>query len=312
MAALEPTLHPATLGDVPAVAAMVAAVDTVDYGEPDVNADEILHDWSQGDFDPALDARVVRGDDGAIIACAEVKPRGDSLEFDGVVDVHPQHATAAAFAPLIGWMRARVTQRAAGRPAGLGVYCTRTNTTKAAALAAAGLACERVVLRLRIELGDTPPEPAPLAEGRSLAPFVTGDDDAALHGVLEAAFREHYRSHPRSLETWRTETLGDPQFDPQYFLLVRHAGQVVGGIEGFDRGEFGWVARVGVLASERGRGTARALLLEVMRRFHAAGRRRMELGVDAQNATGATRLYESIGMRTVLHYEMWRTDIGRV
>lgn len=311
MDTLEPVLQPAALADVPAVAAMVAAVDIVDYGEPDVNADEILHDWSQGDFDPELDARLVRDEAGAVIACAEVKPRGDSLEFDGVVDMHPQHATTAGFMPLLAWMRARVEQRAAGRRAGLGIYCTRTNTTKAAALAAAGHTCERVVLRLRIDLGDAPPAPAPLAEGRTLHTFVPGQDDAALHGVLESAFRDHYRSQTRTLETWRSETLGDPQYDPRYFLLARAGGEVVGGIEGFDRGEFGWVARVGVLAGERGRGTARALLLEVIRRFHAAGRRRMELGVDAQNATGATRLYESIGMRTVLHYEMWRRELGQ-
>ncbi|MEK7315585.1 MAG: hypothetical protein AAB011_05345, partial [Candidatus Eisenbacteria bacterium] len=40
--------------------------------------------------------------------------------------------------------------------------------------------------------------------------------------------------------------------------------------------------------------------------LHAGGRRRIGLGVDAQNATGATRLYESAGMKVTLRHEYHR------
>lgn len=289
---------------------MLVAVDVAEYGAPDISEDEVRHDWSQAGFDPALDARLIRDASGAVIACAEVRLRGESLEFDGFADVHPQHADGPWMAPLLAWMRSRVMARAAGTAASLGIYCTRGNTRKAAALAAAGFACDRVILRMRIDLPETPPVAPPHRDGLVIAEFVPGVDDAALHAVLDEAFRDHYRSHPSTLDAWRSEQLGDPQFEARHFLVARVDGAVVGGLMGFDRDSLGWVARVGVIEAGRGRGVARAMLIESFARFHAAGRRHVELGVDSQNATGATKLYESVGMRTVMHHELWRTEVS--
>lgn len=46
-----------------------------------------------------------------------------------------------------------------------------------------------------------------------------------------------------------------------------------------------------------GAGSARPLLRASFRELHARGERRVALGVDVQNPTGATRLYERVGMR---------------
>jgi ribosomal protein S18 acetylase RimI-like enzyme len=46
----------------------------------------------------------------------------------------------------------------------------------------------------------------------------------------------------------------------------------------------------------RGRGLGRALLLHTFAEFQRRGMNRISLGVDAENPTGATRLYESVGM----------------
>jgi ribosomal protein S18 acetylase RimI-like enzyme len=46
----------------------------------------------------------------------------------------------------------------------------------------------------------------------------------------------------------------------------------------------------------RGRGYGRALLLHTFAEFYNRGTPRVTLGVDAQNPTGATKLYESVGM----------------
>ena len=47
----------------------------------------------------------------------------------------------------------------------------------------------------------------------------------------------------------------------------------------------------------RRQGSARALLLHAFCQFQRRGANRVGLGVDAENPTGATRLYESVGMR---------------
>jgi ribosomal protein S18 acetylase RimI-like enzyme len=54
-----------------------------------------------------------------------------------------------------------------------------------------------------------------------------------------------------------------------------------------------------------GRGLAKALLLRSFREFHRRGQRRVGLGVDSENATGATKLYESVGMVVDTEQVVW-------
>ena len=63
--------------------------------------------------------------------------------------------------------------------------------------------------------------------------------------------------------------------------------------------DLGWVSTLGVSADARRRGLGRALLQAAFARYHARGLRRVGLGVDAGNETGALHLYESVGMRVV-------------
>jgi ribosomal protein S18 acetylase RimI-like enzyme len=60
------------------------------------------------------------------------------------------------------------------------------------------------------------------------------------------------------------------------------------------------VAAIGVRRPWRGRGLGRALLLHTFAEFQRRGVNRISLGVDTQNPTGATKLYESVGMRVEL------------
>ncbi|MEO8107210.1 MAG: GNAT family N-acetyltransferase, partial [Actinomycetes bacterium] len=62
----------------------------------------------------------------------------------------------------------------------------------------------------------------------------------------------------------------------------------------------GYVPLIGVKKHLRGRGIARALLLTAFSEYQQRGCTGVQLGVDTGNATGAIRLYESVGM-TSLH-----------
>jgi ribosomal protein S18 acetylase RimI-like enzyme len=59
----------------------------------------------------------------------------------------------------------------------------------------------------------------------------------------------------------------------------------------------GWVATLGVRRPWRKRGLGLALLEHSFVELQRRGSRRVGLGVDAQNITGATRLYEKAGMQ---------------
>jgi ribosomal protein S18 acetylase RimI-like enzyme len=77
-----------------------------------------------------------------------------------------------------------------------------------------------------------------------------------------------------------------------------------------ERSGGGWIGSIGVRPAWRGRGLAKALLLHSFREFHRRGKRRVGLGVDSQNATGATRLYESIGMVVDSEQVVWEKEIA--
>ena len=62
------------------------------------------------------------------------------------------------------------------------------------------------------------------------------------------------------------------------------------------RTETGYVASLSVLSDWRGQGIARALLTTAFAEFQRRGRKEVALHVDADSLTGATRLYESVGM----------------
>jgi mycothiol synthase len=75
-------------------------------------------------------------------------------------------------------------------------------------------------------------------------------------------------------------------------------------------GDCGWVDELGVLAPSPGRGIARALLLRFFATLARRGCRQLLLNVDAENPTGATKLYEGVGMRVVNRWDLWERSLG--
>ena len=57
------------------------------------------------------------------------------------------------------------------------------------------------------------------------------------------------------------------------------------------------------------RGLGLALLRESFRRFRETGETVVALGVDADNPTGATRLYERAGMRVLWQADVWEKEL---
>jgi ribosomal protein S18 acetylase RimI-like enzyme len=63
--------------------------------------------------------------------------------------------------------------------------------------------------------------------------------------------------------------------------------------------------RPGVRRPWRRRGLGLALLRRAFGEFQRRGERLVQLGVDAASPTGATRLYERVGMRTITTLDDW-------
>ncbi|MFC8411206.1 GNAT family N-acetyltransferase [Arthrobacter sp. NPDC057259] len=164
----------------------------------------------------------------------------------------------------------------------------------------------------------TDPLPAyRLGGGLELADF-----GPALHEEVRQAhndaFRDHWGSEPRDEEAWGF-VVNDPLARPDLSCVVLDAdnGRVAGyqlashdpdiAVErGFTEG---YTDLLGVRRDYRGRGIARALLAEAMRRFAAAGMDKASLDVDSENPTGALALYTALGYRAVNRSMAWDKEL---
>ena len=68
---------------------------------------------------------------------------------------------------------------------------------------------------------------------------------------------------------------------------------------------YGYIGTVGTLKEARGKGIGTLLLRTAFSEFHGRGHRKVTLGVDSENGTGAVRLYESVGMSAVRDWPLY-------
>lgn len=145
------------------------------------------------------------------------------------------------------------------------------------------------------------PDPAsPVVVRRADTSGSDAPDLRTMYEVISESFRDHYDFQLRSFEDWLQAKHSDQLADPGHWYLAEIDGEVVGGLMGhnsyLEADNAGYVANLGVLRQGRGRGVAKALLHTSFAHYAADGRDAVKLHVDAESPTGATHLYESVGM----------------
>ncbi len=131
------------------------------------------------------------------------------------------------------------------------------------------------------------------------------EEAAAFHAAAEEAFEDHWEPQAEPFETWWSRQRARSNYDPSLWFVVRDGEEVVAIARNEQRVNGGYVGSLGVRRAWRGRGYGRALLLHTFREFRRRGLTRATLGVDAANPTGATQLYESVGMHVDLESVVW-------
>ncbi len=146
------------------------------------------------------------------------------------------------------------------------------------------------------------------------------DDLRTVHQVLEASFTDHFNSHEERFEEFVARLRADPGHRWDHWWIAELAGddgaaEPVGALvssvlsPGASGREGSYVEYLGVLAAARGRGVARSLLHTVVADAAQRGRDRVGLEVDADNPTGAARLYLSSGFVTRYVTQSWHRDV---
>lgn len=290
------TVRPATTADAPDVAELVNGVEQAYVAEPDtVDAAEVAHWWTRIDLEQ--DSRLYLDAGGRVAAVAALYQRIEGfLDLDS--HVHPELTGRGLGGAMLDWLEDEAVSRGRqGRTSALA-------DDEAAARLLVGRDYEAIrrFYRMAVDLGGPPPEPEWPA-GFEVSTFQPGEE-AILHAVTEEAFAEHWGHEPRDLDDWRASTFEAEWWDPSLVYLVREGSEVVASEICAFRFGSGFVNTIGTRKPWRGRGLGRALLETAFAEFYRRGERKVTLAVDAGNETGATHLYESVGMHV-----SWQADV---
>jgi mycothiol synthase len=301
-------LRAAAPGDLVAVADVFAAVDTGEAGEVVLDAGFLRDDWGRAGFDLTSDAWVATDRDGAVVGYMQTMLEEPSVECWGAV--HPGHRGRGIGSTLFDRAEQRASELMVGLPSPRFRFVVDGGDRGAEALVQSrGLRLARHFWHMQIDLAGVL-EPGPGPEGIVIGDVDPARDLPAVHAVLEEAFVDHWDYHSEPFDRWVQEHVHVARFDPALWLLAREAGEPVAALTGRVQGDGGWVGSLGVRAPWRGRGIGAALLRRSFAAFSRRGLRRVVLGVDAENATGATALYEREGMRVVQRWDVWEREAG--
>lgn len=168
-----------------------------------------------------------------------------------------------------------------------------------------GYAHVRSSYRMLIEF-DSPPDPANVPAGIEIRPIRPGTDDLYLAILADyEAFKDHWGFLPEPFEKFYERVKhwidNDPDMDLSTCFLAMEGEEVAGmcfnSLVLTQYPDRGWVNSLGVRRAWRKRGIGLALLRTSFAELYRRGRKAVGLGVDAQNLTGALRLYLNAGMR---------------
>ncbi len=149
--------------------------------------------------------------------------------------------------------------------------------------------------RMEIELKHEPEQPQ-LSEGITLRTFIPGQDEYTVHELSQDAFQI-----TEPFERWQ-QKFADENFDPTLWFLAMNENNIVGVTLGNIYLDAGWIWDVAVHSTWRRKGLGMALLQRAFGEFYRRDIRNIGLDVNAENPTGATRLYQSAGMHIAQKY----------
>jgi mycothiol synthase len=276
--------------DAAAVAELCNAFERAFSDDPELESEEdILLWWRQ-----ECEVRLVL-DAETLVGVAFVRRRGDRWDGDGYV--HPDAFGRGVGTAIVDWIEERARAHGSSETR---VATLAQDERAACLLTSRGFAPVRAFFRMTIELDEQPSLPA-WPEGYTVAPLQAGEE-RELYEVLEDAFADHWDHSVRTYDEW----LATRKIAHDLCFLVRTGDETAAGtLCTVDVGGVGWVDALGTRRAHRRRGLGEALLGQSFHTLYAHGAPKIRLGVDAENPTGATRLYERVGMHVSSRIDLY-------
>ncbi len=282
--------------------------------------DALRNDLQSPDFNMAEDMRLVFAPNGQLAGYLETwitaKPPVHPWIW-GRVD--PDYEGKGIGTWLMYWAEQRALQALPNVPAELR-FAPRVSTYRNAQrpkrlFERMGYEYIRSSYHMLIEMRE-PVANAEFPEGITLRTYIPETDAAAVYQAQCDSFRDHFGYTEQPFEEglkhfkhfWE-----DAGSDPT-IMFIAMEGDEIAGInlcrpQAFDDPDMGWVGTLGVRRAYRKRGLGLALLRHSFNEFYRRGKRKAGLGVDAQNLTGALRLYENAGMHVHKTFDLYEKEL---
>jgi mycothiol synthase len=305
-AAATHALRAASQDDAPAITELFNQLGRSLYGLDVMSVDEVTKWFTSPKSDPERDFRVAELPDGTLAGFGSV---ADVADDHGIlwlrITLHPEHGTEEMGEELMAFADARAHERGVAGHSLVHASCSSKDERVIALYERHGYKLVRHFFRMQIDLADPTPE-AVWPEGIDLRPLDVERDLEPVYEADEEAFEDHWGFFRIDFEAWKHWMTGG-NFDPTLWLIAWDGDDIAGfSLNQPDEGgdtDLGWIGVLGVRRPWRRRGLALALLLESFAEFRRRGRKRAGLGVDAENTTGAVRLYDKAGMKPVRRFD---------
>lgn len=292
------SVRPARLSDMEAVHEVIARQNTHDFGSALITITGLQQRWEGLNLDKDT---CVAFADSKLAGYAELRDNDSPFIYlaeRSNVDLAFQFLTI-------------LEDKAAARKketVNLFTQISEKNNTLLQLFAANGYKSNLSFLIMELVLAEAPAAPVWPA-GVTVRTFLPGQDEQVTYHTDEEAAKDKGYHDPLSYMDWvKRMGMERESFDPGLWFLA-HAGDEIAGValNVFNpETQTGWVDHLSVLAAWRKRGIGKALLLHSFGEFYRRGIYKINLSVDSKSLTNAPRLYESVGMRKVQQYHIYR------
>jgi mycothiol synthase len=322
------TARGATMKDVETAANLMNTFSQHYLGTDEAPLDVIRNEWVSPGFNPATDVRLVFSPEGKPIGYVEVWDTSNPPVHPWVWwCVHPESPGNGVGSYLLSWAEGRAKMAIPRCPEGARVaFRSGADSTIESAkkiMEAYGMVNIRHNFQMRIEMDTPPPEPV-WPEGIKLKVFdLEHDDLAEIYRTDVETFRDHFgfieSPFEEGYERFVHFMTDDEAYAPGlWFMAVTnssHVGQnqtvgiCLNRKYSYEDPEIGWVSSLGVLRGWRQHGIGLALLQQSLGEFYRRGYTKVGLGVDAENLTGALRLYQRAGMHVHRQFDLYEKEL---
>lgn len=299
--------------DLLSIVALIDACEDLDQLDRRTSIEELRGEIEAPGVDPERDLQLWHDHTGRLIGWGQIAipEHGEAVDARFWIRIHPEARGGTLEPEILAWVESRALEVAGERlkPAQLLTGARDDQADRLALLSEHGFAPARYFFTMRRSL-ETPIEPPQLPPGFTIRAFRLGPDDEEWIALGNIVFREHWNHHDTTGEDLQHE-LAAPHFRPDLYRLaiaphgtfaaycqceiMHEQNERLGRAEGF-------VLGLGTHPNFRKLGLGRALLLDGLQQLEAAGMKTALISVDAENASGALKLYESVGFQT---FETW-------